>query len=1276
MTLMWGSNSYGTCSFEGSTNTATVSKASGIGKHQLVGAVHVTYTCSVPAMCQWSFTINYSMKLTPKVSSTSSTAGFNCGLMYAGNTRDGYWAPADMGFMGYKSGSYSSGANSRMIKTLTTTKNTEVTASGTARTETFINDTNATKTFGVQFVFSAGSDAGSTYTNYYTATCSFSIASSLRTMHVVPRTDKTSAEYNKNGNVFTLFYNNGYEAVTQVTYKRNEDDEEATDVTAEVPVTADKKFTVYELGYYTIKVSMINEGWGWAALPEGAHRTVTVSIVPAGVGPPGITNTQQYTGEAVDFMLTDFDANMFKVEGVSSVDHEDDNYPIYGVTADGTIIPQEEISGNIKMFQAVKVGKYAVTLSINDNEHYHWKDGDGTGTRQVYFEIIPRELQVVFDSDYANALGKVEYTFGEYATVTVTDDSCEDETISMYFYYDDDKGNTLPAVREGKTYTVTLPPAVVGTHTLHAALNGNSDDNANYTLETNNTMTFNVTSGAIKPEFNWTYFENGKGTKDAFADNELELNYKVNTEYRVEIVIPLSHQSLIAIDETQLTAGYQDTTYSAIGSYSTKVALKSLNENIEFLNDDGTQSSTTIITFHWKISKGTFDLSGVKWEYYYVDGSGGHTADYNPNSPPEYNDDNYIYVRLKASSLPAGLTLAEDYTGERQVKVGDYTTVFDIADFVYDNTIFNDPDESAEIFTLNWKIAQKNIYKAFQKKAVTYDNENGSGTFYIQYMPVASTYEKFIKYVYSTDAAGQNEITLEQIKAEAEPMTVKTYYVTAMIDESVKGWENVTLKGTTTKSFNTGSDNAPAYATVLGEDGSETIAVVYDGNGRFGGDAISVQSEAGTKITEYTVNYYYGGVPDENQKLAEGELPTDAGEYCLEIILTGQAEERYVLTRETFTLRIDKRELFVTVDGNEDLSEKFTVIYDGKAHYGPDTISVTDGDGNAFGGYRVVIYKDSEPYEGDILNAGEYVVQISVDDGGNSVLSADGYTVVIAKKAVVVPLLTEEIIFNGEEQDASKLFDENWNSAVMELASNSVHTARNAGSYKIIFRLKEEFAGNYVFALPESDTVSLMDGGATAWLEWTVNKFVIDTAPMWKLDGKDGAVLNLPAWINLLTLGEEPALVVKTVYYDLEGNPLTNIELKGGNKFFVAAYIDQSCTEAGNFEFKNAISDELTGLTTSEQTVYTVPQSKDFTSNFMTQSFMGLPVWAWAAIALGVLLLALTLFLVLRRKRADGYDDYYDDEYDYDDDEEDEDYDDEEDEDYDDEDYEDGDYEE
>ncbi|MDE7454030.1 MAG: hypothetical protein K2N22_06450 [Clostridia bacterium] len=1261
-------SSYGTATWDTGSSTATITKVS--SKYTVVGYVHFYMIVSVPAMSRWQVTYNYSMKF-QKTASNSSQATMGAALFYFGADQNGYgYDTNSMTFQSSGKGSYSSYLTSRGVCIKDTTGTVQQSYSGAAATVTYTNNTNATASYCAHFGFYAFATAATSYANAYTASCTMSVASLTRTAHLDPRADKASAEYNKvAGSKFTFFYNDAYMAVTSISYKRHADDEEATDVTSEYTLVS-KACTLYEVGIYTFTFSMTIDGYGWSALPAGAHRTVTVSIVPAGVDPPGITNTQQYTGEPIEFMLTDFDANMFAVEDVSAIDAENDQY-VRGVTEDGEIIPKDEITANINRFQALKVGRYAVTLSINDTEHYRWKDGDGTGTRQVFFEIIPRELQVVFDSDYANALGNVEYTYGEDVTVTVTDDSCEDETISLYFYYDDDKGNTLPAVRDGKTYTVTLPPMLTGAHTLYAALNGNTDDNANYTLMSGNSMPFTVIAGAFKPNFKWTYFENGKGTKETFTDGALELNYKLSTEYRVELVIPLAQQSFIQIDETRLNNGYETVTGSEIGTYISKAALISTDTNVQFKNEDGSQSQSTIVTFTWNIAKGDFDLSGVKWEYYYTDSAGEHTADYNPDNPPQYNEDNYIYIRLRASSLPAGLTLADDYTGERQVKVGSYTTVFDIADLVYDSEKFNDPDENADIFTLNWEIAQKNIYKAFQKKRISYENENGSGSFFIQYIPVAEAYEKFIKYVYSTDAEGLNVVTLEQIKADADPMNVKTYYVTAMIDQTVNGCENVTLKGTTTKAFKTGSDNAPATATISGEDGSETIAVIYDGLEHFGADTVFVQSDAGTKISEYELIYYYGSEPDESKKLAEGELPTDAGEYCLEIILTGQAEERYTLARETFTLLIEKRVLNVTVDGREDLSQVFTTVYDGKVHYGSGSVVIKDGSGKIFNDYKVVISKDSVvlPEGEQPLNAGSYTVKIVVDGGENNDLSADGYTVVIERKTVTVPMLTGSLIFNGDEQNMESLLDENWNPDVMGFTSSSVRSARNAGSYKVVIKLKEELTENYIFVLPdnggsedensevpakaaikyaltddsgEAKTVDISPDGTSVTYEWIMEKFVLDVSEYWKLDRADGAALNLPDWIKAMTLGDEPALDIGVAYYDLDGNRITeDITLKSGDKYLVAAYIN-SCEEEGNFEFKNPETD-ATGLTTSPQTVYTVPQAKNFKTvmgnllnkakDFMIQNWMGLPIWAWAAIALAVLIMLIIIIAVARKRR-------------------------------------------
>ena len=46
---------------------------------------------------------------------------------------------------------------------------------------------------------------------------------------------------------------------------------------------------------------------------------------------------------------------------------------------------------------------------------------------------------------------------------------------------------------------------------------------------------------------------------------------------------------------------------------------------------NGVKSATIDVTFSWEIEKGTFDLSGVIWEY---STDGNAWKDYDPTNPP------------------------------------------------------------------------------------------------------------------------------------------------------------------------------------------------------------------------------------------------------------------------------------------------------------------------------------------------------------------------------------------------------------------------------------------------------------------------------------------------------------------------------------------------------------------------------------------------------------------------------------------------------------------
>ena len=320
--------------------------------------------------------------------------------------------------------------------------------------------------------------------------------------------------------------------------------------------------------------------------------------------------------------------------------------------------------------------------------------------------------------------------------------------------------------------------------------------------------------------------------------------------------------------------------------------------------------------------------------------------------------------------------------------------------------------------------------------------------------------------------------------------------------------------------------------------------------------------------------------------------------------------------------------------------------------------------------YKVSLYLGNTEITPDVtgfdfttLDAGMYTLNFELVGAFDTthVLTNSSLPFEVKPVELTAPTLKDGVTltFSGLDQNLADSL-QNFDPEYMEFAINSIHEAYHAGTYAAIIDIKAQYAGNYVFVMPQSgatgtrvpvkglvddpvsNNVQLSNGNATAAIDWTINKYVYDTTQKsaWNF-AKEGASLSfngVPATIKALTMGENPSLVLNVAYFDLDGNPLTDVELKGGNKFKVAAYLDPSCADFNDIEFKGQSYDPLLSLTVSPQAAYTVPQSgaAAFMNNvkdFMTKTWMGLPIWAWFAIGLALLILLIIIIVVAVKRR-------------------------------------------
>ncbi len=717
--------------------------------------------------------------------------------------------------------------------------------------------------------------------------------------------------------------------------------------------SASNCFDATTAGTYSVKFQLLdtkNYEWDVSSSNKTADQSATVKVEPKKLTIPTITAPQEYSGSALQFVLADFNSGTYiKVDSATGTGSNT-------VTGAGGA----PIADTTDTFEATNVGMYTVKLSLRDTTNYAWSDGTNTA-KNVPFEITQKELiSTAIASDKTNTIGGAEWGFGDTATITITDNRASGENINLLFYYDvaggTSKANTLTGTFDGiNTTTITMPTNIaVGNYTLTVELNGSTGDNANYKITQNNTLNFKVASGKLDPAtYSWTYTKDGAAGGTNPNDGSLKVPFELKAgssvdgvKYEMSIQIPATDASFVSVDTTKHTAGYQTRSGDSVNTFKTIVALKSTDPNSLF-EVNGNMQSTCEVEFNWEIEKGTFDLTNVKWEYS-LNGTSGWT-EYDPSNPPQYNDGYDITIRVKGSTLPLGLTLDSLYEGLKESTVDNYTATIQASDFNYNTNNFYAPNTS--LLNLNWEIAKKNLYKGFKNVAEPFTNATYSGNIILKQLDLDPTFAGYIDYVYyDLDNSGAI-VTLQDIKDAVDLTSPHNYKVEAYIKPAYASNYTVDDNGSTpSDQFKTGSNNKLASVTIDGSDGTLPITAEYDGNTHFDSSLVKITGDDSMNVTDFTVKYYKGTLPVAANELPAGELPKDAGDYCIEVILGTQAESKYILVTDRLTVTIEAQGIAIptlgtiTFNGKE---QKFEDYLSGASWttYGPAGMNIIKVDG-------------------------------------------------------------------------------------------------------------------------------------------------------------------------------------------------------------------------------------------------------------------------------------------------------------------------------------------
>ena len=160
---------------------------------------------------------------------------------------------------------------------------------------------------------------------------------------------------------------------------------------------------------------------------------------------------------------------------------------------------------------------------------------------------------------------------------------------------------------------------------------------------------------------------------------------------------------------------------------------------------------------------------------------------------------------------------------------------------------------------------------------------------------------------------------------------------------------------------------------------------------------------------------------------------------------------------------------------------------------------------------NTLINADATAQDYSQLNAGKYTLKFTLDSSMDAqyALTSDSLDFEIKPKEITVPTLKAGVTFtfNGLDQQLENQLD-GWDGTYMEWDLSSVHEAYHADNYTAVIKIKDAYAGNYIFKLPATQSPTkkpvkaLVDGEVlptlsgdktTAKIPWTIEKYVYDT---------------------------------------------------------------------------------------------------------------------------------------------------------------------------------------
>ena len=1042
---------------------------------------------------------------------------------------------------------------------------------GTLPAITYKNTTNTDQTFTAYFGYFGGSGRTGGPTALISATYDLVMDEKVTAEKAVVTVDKNSDVYNPLGNNFVFSYDQSKIELKSVDYT------DFAGTTSNLyngsgtsPINSLGNCTLIGAGTYKFEFDIINGSVWDTVTNDQTPKTITVTVNRKAIAVPTIQNNNQtYKASVCEFGLTGYDSTLMSVASY--------------VSNNGSTITWD---GTTKKFKATDAAEYTVAFHMDSINHVWLTDAGTESSTDQAKKITIEKKEITINTTPASGTNP-SWGLGDTGDITInataTGITNPDFVLDIYYVKD---GTTSPLTLGIDTTTNKLDVSQItstGKYKLCIELTS-AASNKNYSIASNKfEMPFEIKSGGIDfSVINWQYAEDGGNMQDLFASGvQNVIRYKQDAsgavvKYIIGAIIPAG--GYLSIDTSYNSGGYTN------GFYTTKDGA-TYNNGCSAVGKYKTRIALKTDADHLFKNDaankyGTFggdDTSGwyeIEWEI----SKGKVDASYLSNL-----NDNLQY------RTAGGAWQTYDPANPPQFGKGAIEIRLDPSKYPAGVT-------NASI-TVNDKNTAIGSYTA--QVTLTYDpNYVNEGTQSFTWEISAQVIEVDWTSDFWKDGSGNNVLDGNnvpyQIKVLNIPDNLKQYieykyYIADASDPSVRGMYIGTgdqgLQDLTSPPYNASSTNA-----------------VY----------VYVEAVIKSGVTQYKLSDTTGNAYDCSILYRLGSTNT------LVNVTQSVTEMEYgdgALTEGIFTL-------YDTGIGGD--LDKTTYL---------DGIYVYDAKGTNLGLLS--------GFDGTKADAGLYTIEIKLNAAGeNTYTLAPGskYKFEIKPKAIDVPTVSEIVFDNTYINLADKL-------------------GGSYGTYKDIIKLGGTYDGvknantpyvatltltnaNYCWSYPTTSTPSkhparltLTDGESytvtgdetVATYNWKINPYVL-SASGWNLKGKDGATYDIPAGLT-----EGLDVGINYAYRtDKASNPIEEVILKGGSTFFVTAQLTGA--DANNFVFEDS------NATTSGFATYKVPQSGAMAAfgsikDFMTKTWLGLPIWAWFLIGLAVLILLIIIIVVAAKRR-------------------------------------------